>query len=168
MSDVVGLPTSSQVFLRVNGSEVRLEVRPHALLVHTLRDELQLTGAKVACETSQCGACTVLVDGHATKSCTVLTASCVGREVTTVEGLGDADVLHPLQQAFIDHHALQCGFCTPGMIMLAADLLAADPSPSDGVIRHALNGNICRCTGYAPIVRAISAASDMLRQRRMP
>lgn len=166
MSTLAESPARHHVSLRVNGSGVHLEVLPHALLVQVLRDEFDLTSAKVACETTQCGACTVLVDGLATKSCTVLAASCDHAEVTTVEGLADSESLHPLQQAFIDHHALQCGFCTPGMIMLALDLVAANPSPSDSAIRHALKGNICRCTGYEPIVRAVSAASRVLRQGR--
>lgn len=144
---------------RVNGADARLDLRPNALLANALRDELRLTSVKLACETSQCGACTVLVDGLATKSCTVLAVACDGADVMTIEGLANRGPLHPLQQAFIDHHALQCGFCTPGMIMLALDLLSQDSSPSDAAIRRALTGNICRCTGYEPIVRAISAAS---------
>jgi carbon-monoxide dehydrogenase small subunit len=148
------------VALRVNGDEARFDLRPNTLLANALRDELRLTSVKIACETSQCGACTVLVDGLATKSCTVLAAACDGAAVTTVEGLAHHGPLHPLQRAFIDHHALQCGFCTPGMIMLALDLLSHDSSPSDAAIRRALTGNVCRCTGYEPIVRAISAAGS--------
>ena len=125
--------------------------------MHALRDGLGLTGAHIGCDTSQCGACTVLVDGRAVKSCTVLAQQAEGREITTIEGLAADGDMHPLQQAFVEHHGLQCGFCTPGVILTAADLLSRDASPSDDAIRHALRGNLCRCTGYQGIVESIRA-----------
>jgi aerobic carbon-monoxide dehydrogenase small subunit len=150
------------VALVVNGEERSLEVEGRTLLVHTLRDGLGLTGAHIGCDTSQCGACTVLLDGSAVKSCTVLAHQAEGREVTTIEGLAQDGELHPIQRAFVEHHGLQCGFCTPGVILTAADLLSRGGSPSDEEIRHALRGNLCRCTGYQGIVesiRAVGAAS---------
>jgi len=147
------------ITLTVNGSERSIAVEGRALLVHALRDGLELTGTHVGCDTSQCGACTVLLDGHAVKSCTVLARQAEGREVTTIEGLAAGGELHPLQRAFVEHHGLQCGFCTPGIILTAADLLSRNTSPSDGEIRHALRGNLCRCTGYQGIVESILAAT---------
>jgi carbon-monoxide dehydrogenase small subunit len=149
--------------LSVNGHEHVLELDPRTLLVHALRDALGLTGTHAGCDTSQCGACTILLDGRAVKSCTMLALQAEGAEVTTIEGLATRDRLHPLQAAFRDHHGLQCGFCTPGMILTAADLLARDPDPSDEAIRHALEGNLCRCTGYQPIVESVRAAAEALR-----
>jgi carbon-monoxide dehydrogenase small subunit len=149
--------------LVVNGEPRSLAVEARTLLVHALRDGLELTGAHVGCDTSQCGACTVLLDGKAVKSCTMLALQAEGCEVTTIEGLGASGELHPLQRAFVEHHGLQCGFCTPGMILTAADLLARDPDPDDATIRHALRGNLCRCTGYQPIVEAVRAAGEALR-----
>ena len=146
--------------LHVNGEPRSLDVEGRTLLVHALRDELGLTGAHVGCDTSQCGACTVLLDGRAVKSCTMLALQADGREVTTIEGLAEDGELHPLQQAFVDHHGLQCGFCTPGVILTAADLLSRNASPTDEEIRHALRGNLCRCTGYQGIVESIRAAGD--------
>ena len=151
------------VTLAVNGSSRTVQVEPRALLVHVLRDELNLTGTHIGCDTSQCGACTVLIDGMAVKSCTVLAVQAEGQQVTTIEGLGSTDALHPLQQAFWEKHGLQCGFCTPGMIMTAVDLLATYPDPSEAEIRHAIEGNYCRCTGYQNIVSAIQAAAPALR-----
>jgi aerobic carbon-monoxide dehydrogenase small subunit len=148
--------------LVVNGEPRSLEVDDRTLLVHALRDGLGLTGAHIGCDTSQCGACTVLLDGRAVKSCTVLARQAEDREITTIEGLAPDGDLHPLQKAFVEHHGLQCGFCTPGVILTAADLLSRDPTPSDDAIRHALRGNLCRCTGYQGIVesiRAVGAAS---------
>jgi aerobic carbon-monoxide dehydrogenase small subunit len=148
--------------LVVNGEPRSLEVDDRTLLVHALRDGLDLTGAHIGCDTSQCGACTVLLDGRAVKSCTVLARQAEDREITTIEGLAPDGDLHPLQKAFVEHHGLQCGFCTPGVILTAADLLSRDPAPSDDAIRHALRGNLCRCTGYQGIVesiRAVGAAS---------
>jgi aerobic carbon-monoxide dehydrogenase small subunit len=150
------------VTLVVNGEERSLEVEGRTLLVHALRDGLGLTGAHIGCDTSQCGACTVLLDGKAVKSCTVLAHQAGGREVTTIEGLARDGELHPIQRAFVEHHGLQCGFCTPGVILTASDLLSRGESPSDEEIRHALRGNLCRCTGYQGIVesiRAVGAAS---------
>ena len=149
--------------LVVNGEPRSLEVEGRTLLVHALRDGLGLTGAHIGCDTSQCGACTVLVDGRAVKSCSLLALQVAEAEVTTIEGLAPRDRLHPIQQAFVDHHGLQCGFCTPGMILTAVDLLARDPDPDDETIRHSLRGNYCRCTGYQPIVASIRAAGAALR-----
>ena len=152
------------VELVVNGERRSLEVEPRTLLVHALRDGLGLTGAHIGCDTSQCGACTVLLDGRAVKSCTVLALQAEGTEVRTIEGLASDDELHPIQLAFVEHHGLQCGFCTPGMILTAADLLSRDVDPSGDTIRHALRGNLCRCTGYQPIVDSIRAAGALLRE----
>ncbi len=149
---------SDTVSLVVNGEERSIEVEGRTLLVHALRDGLGLTGAHIGCDTSQCGACTVLLDGRAVKSCTLLAHQAEGRELTTIEGLAANGELHPLQRAFVEHHGLQCGFCTPGMILTAADLLSRTTAPSDDEIRHALRGNLCRCTGYQGIVESIRAA----------
>jgi carbon-monoxide dehydrogenase small subunit len=151
------------VTLAINGAARSAEAEPRALLVHVLRDELNLTGTHVGCDTSQCGACTVLLDGRAVKSCTVLAVQAEGHEITTIEGIGSSDALHPLQQAFWEKHGLQCGFCTPGMIMTAVDLLRTIPDPTEAEIRHAIEGNYCRCTGYQNIVAAIQAAASTLR-----
>jgi carbon-monoxide dehydrogenase small subunit len=151
-----------EVTLNVNGSARTTEVEPRTLLVHALRDHLDLTGTHVGCDTSQCGACTVLIDGRAVKSCTVLAVQAEGREVTTIEGLACGDDLHPLQQAFWDNHGLQCGFCTPGMIMTAVDFLTSRPDPSEDEIRAGIEGNYCRCTGYQNIVKAIKDAADKM------
>ena len=142
----------------VNGEQRSLEVEGRTLLVHALRDGLGLTGAHIGCDTSQCGACTVLLDGRAVKSCTVLARQAEGREITTIEGLARDGELHPLQRAFVEHHGLQCGFCTPGVILTAADLLSRGGSPGDEEIRLALRGNLCRCTGYQGIVESVHAA----------
>jgi len=147
------------VELTVNGDRREADVEARLLLVHWLRDHLGLTGTHVGCDTTNCGACTVHMDGEAVKSCTILTAQADGAEITTIEGLSAGDGLHPVQAAFMDKHGLQCGFCTPGMIMAAADLLARNPNPSDEEIRHGLEGNLCRCTGYHNIVEAVKAAA---------
>jgi aerobic carbon-monoxide dehydrogenase small subunit len=152
------------VEVTVNGEKRKADVEARLLLVHWLRDELGLTGTHVGCDTTNCGACTVHMNGEAVKSCTVLTAQADGAEVTTIEGLSAADGLHPLQDAFWEKHGLQCGFCTPGMIMAAADLLARNPNPSDEEIRHGLEGNLCRCTGYHNIVEAVKAAAAASRE----
>ena len=144
--------------LVVNGEPRSLEIDDRTLLVHALRDGLGLTGAHIGCDTSQCGACTVLLDGRAVKSCTVLARQAEDRQITTIEGLAPDGDMHPLQKAFVEHHGLQCGFCTPGVILTAADLLSRDAAPSDAAIRHALRGNLCRCTGYQGIVESIRAA----------
>ena len=146
------------VSLTVNGVSHSLELEPRELLVYVLRDRLGLTGTVVGCDTSSCGACTVLLDGESVKSCTLLGVQADGREITTIEGLSD-DGLHPLQESFHEHHALQCGYCTSGMVLAAASLLEENPSPSENEIRHALEGNICRCTGYQNIVDAIAAVA---------
>jgi len=151
---------AEHISLVVNGERREIDVEPRRLLVQVLREDLNLTGTHVGCETSQCGACTVLVDGAAIKSCSVLAVQADGTQVTTIEGMAAADgTLHPLQEAFRDNHGLQCGFCTPGMIMAAADLLARDAEPDEMTIRHAIEGNICRCTGYHNIVAAIRDAA---------
>jgi carbon-monoxide dehydrogenase small subunit len=147
------------VRLNVNGVEHQLEVEPRLLLVHALRDHLGLTGTHVGCDTSNCGACTIHLDGRAVKSCTVFTVQADGAEVTTIEGLTPEEGLHPLQEAFWNDHALQCGYCTPGMIMAAAGLLAENPDPTEDEVRHALEGNLCRCTGYQNIVKAVLDAA---------
>ena len=148
--------------LVVNGEPRSLEVEGRTLLVHALRDGLGLTGAHVGCDTSQCGACTVLVDGRAVKSCTVLALQAEGTEITTIEGLAQDDGQHPLQRAFVEHHGLQCGFCTPGMILTAHDLLSREPDPDDETIRRSLRGNYCRCTGYQTVVDSVRAAAAEL------
>ena len=146
------------IALTVNGSRIKREVEPRTLLVHFLREELGLTGTHIGCDTSSCGACTLHIDGEAVKSCTVLAVQADGSSVTTIEGLG-AGGLHPVQQAFHEEHALQCGYCTPGMIMAAADLLERNPNPTEDEIRHGLEGNLCRCTGYQNIVTAVQRAA---------
>ena len=151
------------VTLTINGAPHAVEVEPRALLVQVLRDDLNLTGTHVGCDTSQCGACTVLIDGHAVKSCTVFALQAEGQAITTIEGIGSAEKLHPLQAAFWEKHGLQCGFCTPGMILCAADLLGRNPDPSEVEIRHAIEGNLCRCTGYQNIVAAIQSAAAAMR-----
>ena len=153
------MPDTVTVRLKVNGTEHELEVEPRLLLVHALRDELGLTGTHVGCDTSNCGACTVHLDGQSVKSCTVLAVQADGSEVTTIEGLGSEDNLHPLQEAFWNNHGLQCGYCTPGMIMAAAALLEENPKPTEQEIRHGLEGNLCRCTGYHNIIKAVLDAS---------
>jgi aerobic carbon-monoxide dehydrogenase small subunit len=152
-----------QVTIGVNGRKRRDEIESRMLLVHYLRDVAQLTGTHVGCETSLCGACTVLMDGRAVKSCTVLAAQADGHEITTVEGLARDGKLHPIQEGFWEEHGLQCGYCTPGMIMAAADLLGRDSNPSESEIRHALEGNLCRCTGYQHIVKAVQYAATKMR-----
>jgi len=147
------------ITLKVNGTARVVEVEPRALLVHVLRDQLDLTGTHVGCDTSQCGACTVHLDGRAVKSCTVLAVQAEGKDVTTIEGMGSAANLHPVQAAFWEKHGLQCGFCTPGMIMTAVDFLAHHKNPTEDEIRHALEGNLCRCTGYQNIVDAVKTAA---------
>ena len=151
------------VAMVVNGTARSLEVEPRRLLVHVLRDDLSLTGTHIGCDTSQCGACTVVVDGRAVKSCTMLAVQADGSAVTTIEGLAPAGEMHPLQAAFWAKHGLQCGFCTPGMIMTAVDFLEHATDPSDEEIRHAIEGNFCRCTGYQNIVAAIKEAAGVLR-----
>jgi len=147
------------VSVTVNGRSYEREVEPRLLLVHFLRDDLGLTGTHVGCDTSNCGACTVRLDGDTVKSCTVLAFQADGREVQTIEGLAENGELHPMQRAFHEHHALQCGYCTPGMILAAMTVLERHPNPSDEEIRKGLEGNLCRCTGYQNIVEAVKAAA---------
>ncbi len=152
-----------RISLTINGQRREDDVEARMLLVHFIRDLAQLTGTHVGCETTLCGACTVLMDGRAVKSCTVLAAQADGREITTVEGLAKDGKLHPIQEGFWEEHGLQCGYCTPGMIMAAADLLGRNPNPSDAEIRHALEGNLCRCTGYQHIIKAVQYAANKMR-----
>jgi len=148
-----------RIALTVNGLRQEAEVEPRELLVYFVRERLGLTGTNVGCDTSSCGACTVLIDGESVKSCTMLAVQADGAEVTTIEGLADNGTLHPLQQAFHEQHGLQCGYCTPGMIMAAVSLLEEHPDPSEEEIRAALEGNLCRCTGYQNIVAAVRLAA---------
>jgi carbon-monoxide dehydrogenase small subunit len=153
----------TQVSLTVNGKKVSADVEGRTLLVQLLREQLGLTGTHVGCDTSQCGACVVHVNGTSVKSCTMLAAQADGADVKTIEGLADGDTLHPMQEAFRDNHGLQCGFCTPGMVMSAVDLVKENPDPSDKEIREWLEGNLCRCTGYQNIVKAIKAGAAAMR-----
>ena len=153
----------ASVSMTVNGRAVTREVEPRTLLVDFLRQQLSLTGTHVGCDTSQCGACVVHLDGRSVKACTILAIQAEGADVLTIEGLARDGELHPMQSAFREHHALQCGFCTPGMIMSAVDLLKTNPDPSEHEIREWLEGNICRCTGYHNIVKAIQAAASEMR-----
>ena len=152
-----------QLTLTVNGASVTREVQPQTLLSEFIRETLRLTGTHIGCDTTQCGACTVLVDGRSAKSCTLFAVQADGSTITTIEGLAAEGELHPLQNGFWEEHGLQCGFCTPGMIMTAADLLSRNADPSDDEIRHALEGNFCRCTGYQNIVAAVHEAARVVR-----
>jgi len=163
-SHLIAMPTHS-VSLTVNGQRRTADVEPRTLLVHLLRDQLDLTGTHIGCDTNQCGACTVLIDGKAVKSCSVLAVQAEGKRLTTIEGLANGSALHPLQQAFWEKHGLQCGFCTPGVIMMAAEFLQTTSKPSEEEIRHALEGNMCRCTGYQNIVAAIQTAASMMEKK---
>ncbi len=148
------------IALTVNGVPRKLDVEPRQLLVYALREQLGLTGTNIGCDTTSCGACTVHLDGESVKSCTVLAVQADGREITTIEGLATNGELHPMQRAFQENHALQCGYCTPGMIMAATSFLNEHPSPSEDEIRHGLEGNLCRCTGYHNIVKAVQAVAS--------
>jgi len=153
-----------QVTLTVNGKAVSIDAAPNTLLVQALREHLGLTGTHVGCDTSQCGACTVIMDGHAIKSCNILLAQAEGTQVTTIEGLAAADgTLHPMQAAFKECHGLQCGFCTPGMVMNAVDICRHNPNPTEREIREQLEGNLCRCTGYQNIVRAVQQGAAAMK-----
>ena len=158
----------SEIHVTVNRTEQVLEIEPSLLLVELLRDKLRLTGTHVGCDTSQCGACTVLVEGSAVKSCTILAVQADGAEIVTVEGLATDGELHPVQRAFSAEHALQCGFCTPGLMITAVDLLSRNSAPTDAEIRHAIKGNLCRCTGYHNIVSAVRSAATEMRGAAMP
>jgi carbon-monoxide dehydrogenase small subunit len=152
----------SQVSITINGKKYQNDVEPRLLLVHYIRDVLGLTGTHIGCDTSQCGACTVQIDGEAVKSCTVFAVQADGANITTIEGLAKDGELHPVQNGFWEEHGLQCGFCTPGMIMTAVQLLERNPNPSEAEIRHALEGNLCRCTGYHNIVKSIQNAAQKM------
>ncbi len=149
-----------KIVVTVNGAVHEAEVEPRQLLVYFLREQLGLTGTNVGCDTSSCGACTVLLDGESAKACTLLAVQADGHEVTTIEGLATDGALHPMQQAFHEHHGLQCGYCTPGMVLAAVSYLKENPKPSEDEVRHALEGNLCRCTGYENIVKAVLAAAE--------
>ena len=151
-----------KIAFKLNGKEVQVEVAPRELLIHTLRERLIQTGSHIGCETSHCGACTVDLDGHSVKSCTVLSVQCDGAEMLTIEGLEQGGVLHAVQQAFHEAHGLQCGFCTPGMVTRAYRLLKENPNPTEQEIRHGIAGNLCRCTGYQNIVKAVQLAAQRL------
>ena len=159
---------SLPVSVTVNGTVRRADVEPRTLLVQFIRDGLGLTGTHVGCETSQCGACTVLLDGEAVKSCTVLAVQADGREVTTIEGLAPRGMLHPVQQAFWEEYGVQCGYCTPGMVLSTVALLTDNPNPSEAEIRHGLEGNICRCTGYQNIVASVRTAARLVAEGAEP
>ncbi|MCX7197454.1 MAG: (2Fe-2S)-binding protein [Proteobacteria bacterium] len=155
----------SRIELTLNGKAVSADVEDRTLLVNFLRDAQQLTGTHVGCDTTQCGACTVLVDGRALKSCTLLAVQVSGAKITTIEGMANGEALHPVQQAFSECHGLQCGYCTPGMVMAVTDLLRRNPEPTDEQILHGLEGNICRCTGYINIVKSVKRASELMAGR---
>ena len=157
-----------KITVKVNRTEHVLEIDPSLLLVELIRESLRLTGTHVGCDTSQCGACTVLIDGSAVKSCTMLAAQADGAEIVTVEGLARDGELHPIQRAFSAEHALQCGFCTPGLMITAVDLLSRNAAPTDAEIRHAIKGNLCRCTGYHNIVNAVRSAATEMRGAATP
>ena len=149
-----------KVSININGQDLSAEVEDRQLLVHFLRDDLDLTGTHVGCDTSQCGACVIHLDGRAVKSCAMLAAQADGKNIITIEGIADGDNLHPVQEAFRDHHGLQCGFCTPGMIMAAIDIINRKPNLDEKIVREELEGNLCRCTGYQNIVKSILAAAN--------
>jgi carbon-monoxide dehydrogenase small subunit len=151
------------ITLRVNSETHKIHAPANTLLVEALREHLRLTGTHVGCDTSQCGACTVHVDGKSVKSCTMLAVEAEGAEITTIEGLASGDKLHPMQAAFIENHGLQCGFCTPGMVMSATDLCRRSPNPSEHEVRHWLEGNLCRCTGYHNIVKSVRAGAEGMK-----
>ena len=164
MADTMVAPSKVTVTMTVNGKDYTADVEPRTLLVHFIRENLGLTGTHVGCDTSSCGACTIHMNGSSVKSCTILAVQADGAEITTIEGLGSADNLHPVQEGFWEMHGLQCGYCTPGMIMAGVSLLKRNPNPSEEEIRHALEGNICRCTGYQNIVKSIQWAAEKMRQ----
>ena len=157
-----------QITISVNGEKHSLEVEPRELLVHIIRERLRLTGTHIGCDTSNCGACTIHVNGKAVKSCTMLAVQADGKEVSTVEGMATAEGLHPLQEGFKENHGLHCGFCTPGMLMRAKELLEHNPNPTEEEIRWGISGNLCRCTGYNNIVKAIQYASAKMQGRETP
>ncbi|MYA19464.1 MAG: (2Fe-2S)-binding protein [Chloroflexi bacterium] len=154
----------TQIEVTVNGAAQQVDVEPRLLLVHLIREDLQLTGTHIGCDTTHCGACTVLLDGVPVKSCTVFAVQANGSEVTTVEGLEQGGELHPVQQGFTEEHGLQCGFCTPGMMLTSFALLEQNPDPSEDEVRQAISGNLCRCTGYVNIVRSVQHAGRVIRE----
>ena len=157
-----------EITISVNGEKHTLEVEPRTLLVHVIRENLRLTGTHIGCDTTSCGACTILLNGKSVKSCTILAVQANGKEVSTVEGMATADGLHPLQEGFKENHGLHCGFCTPGMLMRAAELLENNPNPTEEEIRWGISGNLCRCTGYNNIVKAIQYAGAKMRGEETP
>jgi carbon-monoxide dehydrogenase small subunit len=163
MADAVAAPAKVTVSMTVNGKQYTQDVEPRTLLVHFIRENLGLTGTHIGCDTSSCGACVVHLDGQSVKACTILAVQADGCEILTIEGLGTADNLHPMQEGFWEMHGLQCGFCTPGMIMQGVALLKTNPNPTEDEIRHALEGNICRCTGYQNIVKSIQWAAEKMQ-----
>jgi aerobic carbon-monoxide dehydrogenase small subunit len=163
MADTVLAPAKVSITVTVNGTARTAEVEPRTLLVHFIREQLGLTGTHIGCDTSSCGACVVHVNGASVKSCTILAVQADGGEVTTIEGIGSTGNLHPVQEGFWEMHGLQCGYCTPGMIMQGVALLKRNPNPSEDEIRHALEGNICRCTGYQNIVKSIQWAAEKMQ-----
>ncbi len=156
--------SKQKINLNVNGQAVTAEAEPRELLIHVLREQLQITGPHIGCETTHCGACTVEMDGMSVKSCTLFAVQAQGKEITTIEGLGDPDKLHVLQEKFKEHHGLQCGFCTPGMITRAHRLLKENPNPTEEEVRFGISGNLCRCTGYQNIVKSVMAAAEELNK----
>ena len=158
-------PTTVQITVTVNGEAREAAVEPRLLLVHFIRENLNMTGTHIGCDTTHCGACTVLLDGRPVKSCTIFAVQANGREVRTVEGLASGGALHPIQEAFTEEHGLQCGYCTPGMMMTGVAFLESNPDPSETEIRRAISGNLCRCTGYVNIIKAYQSAAGKLRER---
>lgn len=157
-----------QITFKINGAEHSVEVEPRTLLVHLIRETLSMTGTHIGCDTSSCGACTVLINGRSAKSCTILAVQANGVEITTVEGMATAEGLHPIQEGFKENHGLHCGFCTPGMMLRAIELLEKNPNPTEEEIRWGISGNLCRCTGYNNIVKAIQYASAKMRGAELP
>lgn len=156
------------ITLKVNGEEFSAEVEPRTLLVHFIREEMDMTGTHIGCDTSSCGACTILIDGKSAKSCTILAVQANGKEITTVEGLATAEGVHPIQEGFKENHGLQCGFCTPGMMLRAVEMLEKNPNPTEEEIRWGISGNLCRCTGYNNIVKSIQYAGAKMRGEELP
>lgn len=161
-------PMEKEIKVTINGEEKTASVEPRLLLVHLIRENLKLTGTHIGCDTSNCGACTVLLDGKSVKSCTILAIQANGKKITTVEGLATAEGLHPIQEGFKENHALHCGFCTPGMMLRAIELLEKNPNPTEEEIRWGISGNLCRCTGYNNIVKAIQYTSAKMRGEKLP
>jgi len=165
LDEICKMVSKMNISVNVNGQEQKAEVEPRLLLVHFLREKLNLTGTHIGCDTSNCGACTVLLDGKAVKSCTVFAVQANDRKVTTVEGLAQGSKLHPIQEGFWEKHGLQCGFCTPGMMLASVELLQKNPNPTEEEIRRGISGNLCRCTGYVKIVEAVQYAAEKMRQQ---